>query len=63
MYVTAGGHHLLEVADHYLSAYSLLLVGAVECMFVGWAYDSFALSEEVRRHSGQALGHIWAALI
>ena len=47
---TNGGSHVLDVFDHYLSDFLLVIIGMTECIFVGWTYDMDRLAREIEEH-------------
>jgi len=48
---TNGGSHVLDVFDHYLSDFLLVIIGMTECIFVGWTYDMDRLAREIEEHT------------
>lgn len=47
IFVTRGGIHWLELFDSFAANVSLFIVGAFECIAVGWVYNSERLAAEV----------------
>ncbi len=63
VFATRGGLHWLDIADHFLLNYGLVVVGIAECILVGWFFDVKALREHVNRVSSIRLGRWWDLLI
>lgn len=51
IFCTPGGLALLDVVDHYLADYGLLLVGLLQCIMVGWVYGARNLRDHINRVS------------
>lgn len=60
---TNGGVHILDIFDHYLSDFLLVIVGFAECICVGWAYPMAKLGREVERHTGVAYPRVFQVLV
>ncbi len=52
------GLTLLDVMDHWAFNYSLLTVGLLECIFIGWVLGARTLREAVNEHTTLRLG-VW----
>ena len=55
----------VDVIDHYLCAFLLILVGILQCAGVGWAFDderTRALSEQHRKSMDFLAGAYWVVL-
>ena len=57
------GLTLLDVMDHWAFNYSLIIVGFLECIMVGWVLGASRLREAVNRHSTFQLGRWFDVLI
>ena len=57
------GFTLLDLVDHWAFSYSLLLVGLLECLLIGWVLGADRLREVVNRHSKFHLGPWFNVLI
>ncbi len=58
IFTTNGGLYVLDIADHFITNYGLILGGLLECLVVGWVLKATVL----RRHfakSGSPLPVIW----
>src|SRR5690606_37897258 len=57
------GLTLLDVVDHWAFNYSLLTVGLLECIMVGWVLGADKLRAAINRHSKLQLGPWFDVLI
>ncbi|MDA3786057.1 MAG: sodium-dependent transporter [Deltaproteobacteria bacterium] len=58
IFTTQGGLYVLDIADHFITNYGLVVGGLLECLLVGWVLKSVVL----RRHfaeSGSKIPFIW----
>lgn len=62
VFTTRGGLFLLDIADHFLTNYGLVLGGLIECLIVGWVLKAQVLRAHVSR-SGTRLPFVWDILI
>lgn len=46
LFVTKGGMYWLDIVDHYVNSYGLIMVGLVECIVIGWLIGP----EKIRKH-------------
>eukprot|EP00899_Mesostigma_viride_P026315 jgi/Mesvir1/6869/Mv09038-RA.1 len=60
---TGAGEYYLDLLDHYVSDYILILLGLLEVLFVGWAYDADKLAGEILMSTGKPVPRIWIILI
>lgn len=60
IFSTGGGLHLLDLADHFLSSYGLIVVGLLELMLFAWFSGKI---EDMRRFANAtsdfAIGRLW----
>lgn len=57
------GLNLLDILDHWAFRYSLLTVGLLECLLVGWVFGADKLRAIVNEHSKFHLGRWFNVLI
>ena len=50
------GLTLLDLFDHWAFSYGLLLSGLIECIFLGWVFDTDKLLAHINEHSSIRLG-------
>ena len=58
IFTTQAGLFWLDIVDHFLTQYALILGGILECILVGWIYKSVKLREHII-HSGSKLHRAW----
>lgn len=57
------GISFLELIDHWAFGYSLLLVGLVEALFVGWIWGVDELAARINEHARVKLGALFAVFV
>ncbi len=63
IFTTQGGLFWIDIADHFLTHYGLLVVGIAECILIGWLFNLQITWEHINRVSSLQLGHGWKFLI
>jgi NSS family neurotransmitter:Na+ symporter len=63
VFATEAGLLWLDIADHFLTHYGLVVVGVFECVLVGWLFRLKVLREHINKVSSIRLGPWWDALI
>jgi NSS family neurotransmitter:Na+ symporter len=63
IFATRAGLFWLDIVDHFLTHYGLVVVGVVECVIVAWLFRLRVLREHVNRISSIKLGLWWDFLI
>jgi SNF family Na+-dependent transporter len=53
---TGGGYQVVDVMDAYVSRYTLIIAGLLECVFVGHWYGADRLQDEARAACGHGVG-------
>jgi NSS family neurotransmitter:Na+ symporter len=56
LFTTAGGLYWLDIVDHAVSFYGLLITGALACIVVGWVYGADKLREHINSTSDFKVG-------
>ncbi|RKX70980.1 sodium-dependent transporter [candidate division WOR-3 bacterium] len=59
IYTTDAGLYILDVVDHFLSNFGLVLVGLLECLIIGYVLKAKVLREYVNSISEFRLGPAW----
>jgi len=47
IFATQGGLFWLDIVDHFLTQYGLVLGGILECILIGWIYKAYVLREHI----------------
>ncbi len=63
MFATQAGLLWLDILDHFLTHYGLVVVGALECILVGWLFRLDILRKHINKISTIELGLWWDILI
>ena len=63
IFTTQSGLLWLDIVDHFLTHYGLVVVGIAECILVGWFFKLKALRDHINRISSVKLGVWWDILI
>jgi len=63
IFSTQAGIHWLDILDHFLTHYGLVVVGMFECILVGWLFRLEVLKKHVNKISSIQLGICWDILI
>jgi len=63
VFTTQAGLLWLDIVDHFLTNYGLVVVGIAECLLAGWLFDITILQRHVNRVSSIKIGRVWITLI
>lgn len=63
IFTTQAGLLWLDIVDHFLTHYGLVVVGIFECILVGWFFKLKVLRNHINKISSIKLGIWWDALI
>ena len=63
VFTTGGGFYWLELVDHFIANFGLVLIGLVECLILGWVFALPRLREHANQTSEVQLGKWWDYLI
>ncbi len=63
IFTTGGGIFWLDIVDHFISHYGLVLVGILECILVGWFFHIDRIRKHNNKFSWVRLGPWWDLLI
>lgn len=59
VFTTRAGVHILDIVDHFINNYALILGGIVECILVGWLLKSQVMRRHVNECSSLKLWPAW----
>ncbi|MCF6290032.1 MAG: sodium-dependent transporter [Desulfobacterales bacterium] len=62
IFTTQGGLYLLDIADHFITNYGLVMGGLLECLIIGWVLKARVLREHVSR-LGTRIPGLWDILV
>ncbi len=63
IFTTQAGLFWLDIVDHFITHYGLIVVGILECLIVGWLFNLPLLKDHINRISSFQLGTGWGLLI
>ena len=56
IYTTCGGLYYLDIVDHFITNYGLILIGLLELLAVGWLYGAEKLRSYINEVSDVRIG-------
>jgi NSS family neurotransmitter:Na+ symporter len=59
IFTTQAGLYWLDIVDHFLNHYGLIVVGFFECIVVAWVYQSRKLRQHINNYSEWTIGKVW----
>jgi NSS family neurotransmitter:Na+ symporter len=62
VFTTQGGLYILDIADHFVTNYGLVIGGLLECLIIGWILKATVLREHVSR-LGTRIPAAWDILV
>ncbi len=63
LFTTGSGLYWLDIVDHFISNFGLVLVGLIECLVLGWAFRVAVFRENANKTSDIMIGRWWDILI
>ncbi|MFH1504829.1 MAG: sodium-dependent transporter [Candidatus Omnitrophota bacterium] len=59
IFATQGGLYWLDITDHFLTQYGLVLAGIFECIVLGWVYKANRLAQHINHYSSWQVQSWW----
>ena len=59
IYTTNGGLYMLDVVDHFVTSVSLIVIGILECIAIGWIYGADKMRSYINKVSDFKIGNWW----
>lgn len=59
LFTMRSGIHWLDIVDHFITQYGLVVAGILECIVLGWVYGARKLRDHVNHYSVWHLGKWW----
>lgn len=59
VFTTRGGIHWIDIVDHFLNQYGLILGGIFQCLLVGWVFKVNTLGQHINHYSSWQLPSFW----
>ena len=63
IFTTQAGLFWLDIVDHFLTHYGLVVVGIAECILVGWFFNLEVIRDHINKVSSIKIGTWWGFLI
>lgn len=63
IFTTSSGLHWLEIVDHFMANFGLVMIGLVECLILGWIFRLKKLRDHANKTSDILIGKWWDILI
>ena len=63
MFATGSGLYWLDIVDHYINQYGLVVAGILECLIIGWILRAKVLRNHINAVSSRSIGRGWDFLI
>ncbi|MFH1541571.1 MAG: sodium-dependent transporter [bacterium] len=63
IFATGAGLYWLDIVDHYINQYGLVLAGILECLVVGWVLKAKVLRNHINAVSDWQLNRFWSLAI
>jgi NSS family neurotransmitter:Na+ symporter len=62
IFTTRAGLYILDIADHFITNYGLVIGGLLECLIIGWVLKASVLRKHISR-LGTVIPPLWDILI
>lgn len=59
IFANASGLYWLDIVDHFLNNFGLLVVGMLEAILIGWIFGAKRFSDGINRNPGFKIGTAW----
>lgn len=63
IFTTRAGLLVLDIVDHFITNYGLVIAGIMECLLVAWVLKSRRIRVHIGRVSGKTLWKIWDIVV
>ena len=59
VFTARSGLYWIDIVDHFITHYGLVVIGLLECLLVGWVLKSKKLREHINHAAGTTLSAFW----
>ncbi len=59
IFTTRGGLYILDIVDHYINGYGLVIVGLMQAIVAGWLYKTTKLKDYINSTTNFKVGFWW----
>ncbi len=63
IFTTQGGLFWIDIVDHFINQYGLVLAGLLECILIGWVYKTKRLRDHIDHASTTKISWCWDYVI
>jgi len=63
MFTSGNGLHLVDIFDHFIANFGLVIIGLIECILFGWFFSIRKIREHANETSDIKIGRWWDILI
>ncbi|VAX38080.1 Sodium-dependent transporter [hydrothermal vent metagenome] len=63
IFTAESGLHWVDIVDHFITHYGLVVIGILQCILVGWVFKANKLREHINRVSNKVLTPLWDVCI
>jgi NSS family neurotransmitter:Na+ symporter len=63
IFANGAGLYWLDIVDHFINNYGLLVVGILEAILIGWIFGAKRFADGVNKNPGFKIGRIWRVSI
>jgi len=63
VFTTQGGINWIDIVDHFLTEYGLIITAIFECILVGWIFKSHRMRLHINHYSSAKVGPWWGFCI
>ncbi len=63
IFTTNSGLYILDIFDHFIANYGLVIIGLIECLILGWMFKVYKLREHANESSDIKIGIWWDFII
>ena len=59
LFTAKSGLYWVDIVDHFITHYGLVIIGVLECVVVGWIFRAGRLREHIEHSGGIKLWRVW----
>lgn len=63
VFATQGGINWIDILDHFLTEYGLIITAIFECILIGWVFKSQRMRTHINHYSSSKVGPWWGFCI
>jgi len=63
IFTAKSGLYWIDIADHFITHYGLVVIGLLECLLIGWVFKASKLREHINQAAEKSLNSFWDVCI